>query len=68
MCYGNLKIEMMKRNITIESIAKLLDVHRNSAANKVNGKSHFTIEEAEKIHNVLFPDLEITYLFRRTDL
>lgn len=33
----NLKGEMAKNGITIEAIAKLLGIHRNSAANKING-------------------------------
>ena len=41
----NLKGEMAKNGITIEAIAKLLGIHRNSAANKINGDSSFTPSE-----------------------
>lgn len=64
-CYGNLKLEMARRGIAIESIAQLLGIHRNSASNKVNGKSSFTIEEAFVVQKTFFPDLETQYLFDR---
>lgn len=65
MSYSNLKAEMARRGITIESIAQLLGIHRNSAANKVNGKNQFTIQEAFDIQKTFFPDLEAQYLFDR---
>ncbi len=64
MAYGNLKAEMGRKNITIEAIAKEIGVHRNSVSNKVNGSSSFSIEEAMKIRNKFFPDLEYKYLFQ----
>lgn len=60
----NLKAEMAKRDITIEEIAKTLGIHRNSVANKLNGITPFTVEEAFKIQAVFFPDLELKYLFK----
>lgn len=65
MVYANLKGEMAKKNITNESIAKLLGVHRNSIYNKINGESEFSIEQAMLIQETFFPDLEIKYLFGR---
>ena len=59
----NLKGEMAKENITIEEISKLLSIHRNSVANKLNGDSAFTIEEALKIQTRYFPKLSLAYLF-----
>lgn len=35
----NLKGEMAKKDITIEEVSKLLKIHRNSVANKLNGDS-----------------------------
>lgn len=60
----NLKGEMAKRGITIEEISKELGIHRNSVSNKLNGDSSFTIEEAFKIQDKYFPDLELKYLFK----
>lgn len=45
-------------------IAKTLGIHRNSVANKLNGITPFTVEEAFKIQAVFFPDLELKYLFK----
>lgn len=63
MAYSNLKAEMARKDITIESMAQMLGIHRNSVANKLNGASSFSIEEAMKIRGIFFPDLEYKYLF-----
>ena len=63
MAYSNLKAEMGRKNVTIEAVAKILEIHRKSVANKLNGTSSFTIEEAMKIKNTFFPNLEYRYLF-----
>lgn len=63
MPYGNLKAEMARRNVSIESIAKTLGIHRNSVSNKVNGNSSFTIEESVKVQETYFNDKELKYLF-----
>lgn len=63
MEYGNLKAEMGRKDITIEEISKLLGIHRNSVANKVNGRSRFTVDEAKVVKEVFFPNLSIDYLF-----
>ena len=67
MAYSNLKAEMGRRDITIEAISKLLGIHRNSAANKLNGPSSFSIEEAIKIKSEFFPDYEYKYLFKHEE-
>lgn len=59
----NLKGEMAKKGVTIEEVSKLLGIHRNSVANKLNGDSSFTIEEAFKVHDVYFPQMSLNYLF-----
>lgn len=67
MAYLNLKSEMGKADITIESVADALDIHRNSAANKIKGKSSFSIEESMIIQKKFFPALELNYLFAKSD-
>lgn len=61
----NLRGEMAKRKISIEMISELIGVHRNSVANKLNGDSAFSIEQAMLIQENFFPDLELKYLFGR---
>ena len=45
----NLKGEMAKRSIKVEDIAHVLQIHRNSASNKINGDTSFSIDEAVKV-------------------
>lgn len=62
---ANLRGEMAKRKVSIENIADLLGIHRNSVANKINGNSSFSIDESMKIQDAFFPDLDLKYLFRK---
>ena len=59
----NLIGEMAKRNISINAIADTLGIHRNSVANKIYGKSDFTVEQAIKIHDRFFCDCDFKVLF-----
>lgn len=68
MAYPNLKREMTERSVTSQAIADILHIHRNSVCNKINGNSHFSVEEAITIRNTLFPDLDIEKLFEFTGL
>lgn len=63
MALVNLKKEMAAKEITIESIANLLHVHRNTVANRLDGVGKFSIEEGFAIKQKFFPDLGIIYLF-----
>lgn len=63
MSYSNLKAELGRNDITIESMAECLNIHRNSVANKLKGKTKFSIEEAMTIQEKFFPTLSIDYLF-----
>lgn len=59
----NLRGEMAKRKVSIEDLASLLGVHRNSVANKLNGDSAFSVEQSFAIQETYFPDLTLKYLF-----
>lgn len=65
MQYLNLIGEMAKRKVKNESIAQELGIHRNSVYNKLNGESSFSVDEAIRIRDTFFPDLELEYLFGR---
>lgn len=56
--------EMAKSKVTKEDIAKLLGIHWNSVANKINGSSSFYVAEAVKIRDAFFPDWKIEELFK----
>lgn len=63
MPYLMLKGEMAKRDITIKAISELLEIHRNSVSNKLDGDTNFSIDEAVKIRDAFFPDMKIETLF-----
>ena len=64
MALINLKKEMAGADVSIEAIAAELRVHRNTVANKIDGSSKFTIDEAFKIQGKFFPRLGLAYLFK----
>jgi len=63
--YSNLKSVMAAKGVTIDAMASLLGVHRNTISNKLDGESEFTFGQAEQIQNVMFPEYNSAYLFRR---
>ena len=65
--YDDLKVRMSRKNITNEVLARLLGVHRDTIANKLAGESEFTYGQAELIHETLFPEYSIRYVFHRAE-
>ena len=65
--YVNLKAVMAMKGVTIDAIANLLGVHRNTAANKIDGESEFSYDQAELIQDTFFPEYNARYLFRRME-
>lgn len=66
MSYPILVKLLVERKITNESLSTLLGVHRNTITNKFNGGS-FTVEEAIKIKNTYFSNIELEELFKKND-
>lgn len=62
----NLIGEMAKRGISINDVAELLGIHRNSVSNKLHGKSAFTLDEAIAVYDRYFSDLNFRVLFTPT--
>ncbi len=67
MKYTQLRIAMLKKDITIKDISELLDLHRNSVSNKINGDARFSIEEAQKIRDTFFKKEPLEKLFQIDD-
>lgn len=65
--YDNLKAVMAQKGITIDAIAKVLNVHRNTVQNKLDGESEFTFGQAMLISEVMFPEFTMKYLFHRQE-
>lgn len=64
--YANLIAVMKVKNVQIERLAKVLNRHRNTVANKLSGDSEFTFAEAMLISDEVFPEYRPSYLFHRT--
>ena len=65
--YKNLRSAMAQKGVTIEAISRLLNVHRNTIQNKLDGESDFTIEQAFLITDVMFPEYKLAFLFRNDE-
>lgn len=63
MINGNLKAEMKRYEISVADVAALLGCAEKTVRNKLNGQSSFSVPEAFKIKNTLFPSLTVEYLF-----
>ena len=63
--YDNLKSLMAQKGISIEVLAKLLSLHRNTVASKLDGESEFTFGQAELILDTMFPEYTFKYVFHR---
>jgi len=59
----NLKIEMMKKGITVKALSEKIGVSSKTYSNKMNGSSEFTRKEMYTIRDEFFPDKSIEYLF-----
>lgn len=60
--FNNLNAEIARHNLKTADIARLLGVSVKTAANKLTGRTEFTLSEVKKIAS-LFPNVSIAYLF-----
>ncbi|MGN7309883.1 XRE family transcriptional regulator [Alkalicoccobacillus gibsonii] len=60
----NLKAEMIRTNIKPADIAAFLNVRYATIIDKLNGNYHFSFNDAIKIKNHFFPQMNIEYLFQ----
>lgn len=63
----NVKKELSAKGISYTVVASLLGVADKTAWNKVKGECEFTVSEALKVKQNLFPEFEISYLFSDRD-
>lgn len=52
-CVENIKIYQIKQNLTLDDIAKKLQISRSGLYKKMSGRNEFTISEAKKILSML---------------
>ena len=63
IAFDNLRAEMSRKNIGICDLARELGVNRDTLARKLSKKSPLGLEEAFRIQQMLFPGMDIRYLF-----
>ena len=54
---------MEEKNITISSLAQLIGTTENNANRKILEIADFSMSEAKKIQEILFPEYDFCYLF-----
>jgi plasmid maintenance system antidote protein VapI len=59
----SIKVAMSEKGVSVEAVSKLLNIHRNTAANKIEGRTPFTINEAFSLKENLFAEYDLNYLF-----
>lgn len=64
--YQNMRAVMEQKGLTVDSLAKVLHLHRNTITNKLSGKSDFSYDEACVLCETLFPEYKPSYIFHRT--
>ena len=63
--YTNLKNSLMRKGLSFNAAAKMLDMPEATFRTKVCERS-FSVEEAFLIKDNLFPEMDFSYLFQRT--
>lgn len=63
--YGNLYIEMKKKDVSQADISKRLGITSRAMSNKIRGKTDFTTSEMFTIKNEFFSDKTLEYLFTK---
>ena len=61
--FPNLKAEMARNGITIKKIADVLGKKESWVENRLSGKASLPLEDAVKIKNEFFEDIDIEVLF-----
>lgn len=63
----NLSRELRRKRITHNTVAKRIGVSERTLANKLSGRTEFTVREALVIRSSYFPELTPDYLFAEDD-
>lgn len=63
IAYPNLRAEMGRKNINIQTLADICGFARDSLSRKLSRKSKLGIDDAFIIQQNVFPELDVKYLF-----
>lgn len=59
----NLKAEMARKRLTVEDLVRVTGLSATTIRNKIAGRTVFTVPEAIKVQQELFPEMDLQYLF-----
>ncbi|MCI8965563.1 MAG: hypothetical protein HFJ43_04350 [Clostridia bacterium] len=65
--FPNLEAEMARKKLTKLDIQKKIGLSQSTFYCKSNGKSEFTLLEAQEIQSKFFPECTLDYLFERKE-
>lgn len=63
--FKNLKIEMVKQNVTAQQIAERLGLKLNTVYKKINDQISVSIDDCQQIQTLFKENNSIDYLFKR---
>ena len=61
--FYNLKAEMVRRNVTVSDIGRVINKTSRSVRDKISGRYPFTYVEAKTVRNAYFQGLDLETLF-----
>lgn len=67
IAFANLRAEMARKGLTIQDIATLWGVNRDTASRKLSKKNQVKLNEAFAIEKEFFPGLSVRYLFHELE-
>lgn len=62
--FVNLEQALKNKGLSVLAAAKVIDMPEPTLRTKLNGRT-FTIDEAFAIHDLLFPEYDLRYLFAK---
>lgn len=67
--YENLTNELKRKGISVAAAAAAIDMPEPTFRSKLYGRSEcgFTVEQAMKLKNNLFPEMDFIYLFTKSE-
>lgn len=63
--YQNIRLLMLKNNISFEDIAEALNISRDTASKKINGKAHLSVDELLTIQKNFFTNYDLNFLVQK---
>ena len=64
---NNLRAEMVRDDVTVSDIAKLLNLSERSIRDRLSGVYKFSLEEAITVRDRFFPGMDVVELFKNKE-